>query len=300
MSTNRAVGVTGRAAVLLVTVFALLACGGGGGGGGSGASLAALAAAGSSPAAAPAPAAASPSPTPALAISRVETTFIVARNVNHTFPISIWLPASYDGGSQRYPTIYALDGDANNGLQTTRFENLQAVLQRLGTQAILVGIGGTVRRQTDYNLPGSDNFHAFLAKELIPLIDARYRTDPARRMLSGLSTGGNFVLIELFTTAPDGLVFNVFHASDGAFWQQEGQLYGLETDMSARVGTRLLTVTLVLDSSSTGNTRNVEAMRNRIAARSYRDLTLLGTVFSLGHVQMDVPSFEGVVRRAYP
>jgi predicted alpha/beta superfamily hydrolase len=42
-------------------------------------------------------------------------------------------------------------------------------------------------------------FLAFLKSELIPLIEANYRADPARRILGGHSFGGLFTLYAMFT-----------------------------------------------------------------------------------------------------
>lgn len=277
-------------------VLALSACGGGGGGGGgSFAAIAVSAGAGGGAA----PASPPPAPAPPSSASRTVTSSVTSP-VGYTYPLSIYLPPGYDGGSTRYPVIYALDGDATNGQSATRFVNLRTILQTLGTSAILVGVGGTERRQTDYNLPGATAFHAFFANALIPHIEANYRADPARRMLTGLSTGGNFPLIEFLTQAPDAFLFKVYHSVDAAFWQQESQLYALEAAAYARVADRPLPVMLILDSSSAGNTQYVETMAQQIASRNYRELQLLHTVFSVSHVQSDLPSFEAAVRRAFP
>ena len=50
---------------------------------------------------------------------------------------------------------------------------------------------------------GGDAFFQFLAEELVPRIDATYRTDPAQRVLCGHSLGGFFSLYVLLTTGRD-------------------------------------------------------------------------------------------------
>ena len=132
------------------------------------------------------------------------------------YRIDIYIPASYDAGTDSFATIYALDGDATNGLPDTRFVNLKNILQRRGTKAILVGIGGSARRQEDYNFPGANGYHAFLAKELVPYLESKYRMDPKRRMLSGLSTSGNLAATAMFLEAPDQLVFSYFLSTEAA------------------------------------------------------------------------------------
>ena len=59
----------------------------------------------------------------------------------------------------------------------------------------------SIRRNTDFLPPGSVPYHAFLTQELVPAIDTRYRTDPANRILSGLSYGGT---ITFFAFAYEG------------------------------------------------------------------------------------------------
>jgi predicted alpha/beta superfamily hydrolase len=46
--------------------------------------------------------------------------------------------------------------------------------------------------------PGAENFLRFLQEELIPYVDANFRTDPADRTLWGYSLGARFGLYALF------------------------------------------------------------------------------------------------------
>ena len=51
-------------------------------------------------------------------------------------------------------------------------------------------------------------YHEFITQELIPFIDTHFRADPKRRILSGMSLGGAFVVTSLFLEAPDTLYFS--------------------------------------------------------------------------------------------
>lgn len=268
------------------------ACGGGGGGGGGGLPIL-------PPTAGPAPQQPAPAPAPA-ATDRVVSESIQSGFTGAPYPLAIYLPAGYDQGTDAYPVIYALDGDAVNGLPQSRFENLKDILVKRGTKAILVGIGNAARRQEDYNFPGAFKYHDFLAKELIPFIDSKYRTNPKNRMLTGLSTSGNLAATALFLEAPDNLVFSSFVSIEGAFWQQEAQNNDLEQKMFDALAGRPLPVTLILASCADGcNQPYVKQLYQRMAARNYAGLLLLNPEFSTTHVGADVLAFEDAVVRIY-
>ncbi|MBL2545334.1 alpha/beta hydrolase, partial [Klebsiella pneumoniae] len=54
----------------------------------------------------------------------------------------------------------------------------------------------------DVSYGGAAHYRDFLAEQVLPMIDARYRTDPARRAYAGHSYGGLFGAYVL-TTRPD-------------------------------------------------------------------------------------------------
>jgi hypothetical protein len=274
-----------------VVLAGVSACGGGGGGGGGG-GVPMLPPTSGAPVQPPAPA---PS-----GDGRVVNESIRSSANGVTYPITIFLPAAYEAGSDAFPTIYALDGDATNGQPETRFMNLRNILLKRGTKALLIGIGNTARRQEDYNFPGADAYHAFLAKELIPFIESKYRADPKMRMLTGLSTSGNLAASALFLEAPDNLVFSHFISIEGAFWQQQSHLYQLEQKMFDALAGRPLPVTLILaHCGSNCNGPQVKAMYQRMADRRYPGLQLIETEFVASHVGADVLAFEDAMVRIF-
>jgi uncharacterized protein len=122
--------------------------------------------------------------------------------------IHVRLPDLYESETESYPTVYLTDGDS-------LFPMLAPTHLFLGydehvPEAILVGIAygtfgeGNMRR-TDYT-PAPDGdaaaYQRFLAEELIPEIERRYRSDASRRVLVGQSRGGTFVLYSAMS-APD-------------------------------------------------------------------------------------------------
>jgi enterochelin esterase-like enzyme len=233
-------------------------------------------------------------------VGRVLSASVISSHTGYAYNIDIYLPASFDTGSASYPTICVLDGDSRFVGTDTRFTNFKSILQRRGTNAILIGIGGTERRQTDYNFPGAYAYHDFIALELIPYVESRFRSDPNKRMLSGLSTSGTFAATALFIEAPNQLVFSYFLSAEGAFWQQLSLVQDLEQQMFVALAGKSLPVTLIL-ARSTGvgptNTTYVHDLYERMAARHYVGLTLLETAFPYSHAEMDDPSFEDAIAR---
>jgi predicted alpha/beta superfamily hydrolase len=129
------------------------------------------------------------------------------------YHLSVALPDSYHTSTQAYPVIYVLDGDFNFGVAAdlTRFSNWFRRVPEL----IIVGIGYDIKttdefvalRDLDFDVPGipgaatdsaPDRFLAALTQEIIPFINANYRTIPTDRCLQGYSSSGIFVLYALF------------------------------------------------------------------------------------------------------
>ena len=147
----------------------------------------------------------------------------------------VHLPEGYEHeATQSYAVLYVLDGSSQD-LHTAASADLMA---RIGItpKVIIVGIpnvSGT-GRQRDYTPPGmrqdidfedspegrADNFMAFFRDELIPKIDAEYRTT-STRMLAGNSRGGLFVLYALTS---DYLLFDSYFAHSPAFWRDDAKI----------------------------------------------------------------------------
>jgi predicted alpha/beta superfamily hydrolase len=236
------------------------------------------------------------------ASGRVESLVVASQKVGFTYNIDVYLPAGYDTGSTPYPVIYALDGDSRFDGTNTRFDNFREIMRSKGTNAILVGIGGTARRQTDYNFPGATAFHDFLTLELVPLIDARFRTNPGKRILSGISTSGNLAATALFLEAPTQLVFSHFISAEGAFWQQTDTVYTLEEQMFNATKGKNIGATLILalaNGAPATNATYVHDLFVRVDARHYAGLKLLETSFPTGHVAADNPSFDDALNKIF-
>jgi predicted alpha/beta superfamily hydrolase len=129
------------------------------------------------------------------------------------YHLSVALPDGYKTSTQAYPVIYVLDGDFNFGVAAglTRFSNWFRQVPEL----IIVGIGYDMEtsdqwvqlRDLDFDVPGmpgaasgsaANLFLDALTQEIIPFMDANYRTIPSDRCLEGYSSSGIFVLYALF------------------------------------------------------------------------------------------------------
>ena len=261
------------------------------------------------------------------AVGSVTSATVNSVQTGYTYKIYIYLPASYASGMATYPVIYATDGDTSFP-PDGRFVNFEKILQRRRIDAILVGIGGTERRDKDYNLPGAIAYHAFITQQLIPFVESHFRADPNRRILSGISYGGSFVVTSLFLEAPDTLFFSHYISAEGSFFLPS--FIALEQAFVRTIGTRSIPATLILargaatnkvqqqQFSSAMGSKNIPAMANlargfseatnsaevdafyrRMVSRHYADLILIETNFPTDHIGTDNPSFDDAMVRIF-
>ncbi len=137
-----------------------------------------------------------------------ETVKITSKVLGEERTLLVSLPGGYARATARYPVLYMTDGDAH--LIHTR--GTVDFLARNGEMpdVIIVGITNTDRtrdltptrgfrrlpdgtRQEIAGSGGGSRFLDFFARELIPYVDAHYRTTPYR-ILAGHSLGGLFTL----------------------------------------------------------------------------------------------------------
>lgn len=153
--------------------------------------------------------------------------------------VSVYLPPGYDASTERYPVIYAQDGqnlfDPARAFGGTAWD-LARTCDRLiaaGEMApvIIVAVDNSPARMDEYTpVPDAehgggraDDYGRYLAEELKPLVDARLRTKagPEDTALLGSSLGG-LVSLHLALTRPD--VFSRAAALSPSLWWAEGEL----------------------------------------------------------------------------
>ncbi|MBL0968205.1 MAG: alpha/beta hydrolase [Brevundimonas sp.] len=151
-----------------------------------------------------------------------------------TREINVWLPPGYEQSGQAYPVLYLLDG----GVTWQDFHHISGLAQ-LGTvngatrDVIVVGIA-SVDRRNELALPTenaeliaryptqgqSARFRQFLTDEVLPFVEARYRTN-GETALMGESLAGLFV-VETFLKEPQ--IFDGYVAVSPSLWWDGGRL----------------------------------------------------------------------------
>src|SRR4051812_8262737 len=144
-------------------------------------------------------------------------------------PLWVYVPPGYDGSAQRYPSVYVLQGYTG---QLAMWGNRSAYRQTFPEAADAVFAAGDVPPAvvvfvdawTAYggsqfvDSPGTGRYHSYLCEEVVPFVDARYRTlaDRAHRAISGKSSGGFGAMITPMLR-PD--LFGAFasHAGDSLY-----------------------------------------------------------------------------------
>ena len=109
--------------------------------------------------------------------------------------VRIYLPPGYPSGSEAYPVILFHDGPEYISLGNTN-----NIFDYLISEHLMVPVIGVfvppVDRQPEYAGSKIDLFTDFISTELMPVIDAKYKTskDPSKRAMVGASDGGNISL----------------------------------------------------------------------------------------------------------
>lgn len=245
---------------------------------------------------------------PAETVGQVIKTSVKSVFTGSTYAIEVYLPPGYAGGTAALPVIYATEGDAPYGNVSvsyvgsarSRFDTFKQAMQKRGTQAILVGIGGTASRDTDFLKPGASRYLDFIVKELAPNIEKQYRADPRRRALSGLSHGGYFVAAALILEAQAGKPPSFSHylsteCSVGEYTSPAGILAFAKT-----IEGKSLPTTLFIAGAKAGNHPLIGIpLYNQLAAQNAPGLTLLKAEYETSHVGADMPAFEEALKRFF-
>jgi putative tributyrin esterase len=123
--------------------------------------------------------------------NRVKTVNFESKLIGKTLPYKVVLPADYQRSSGTgYPVLYLLHGLSGHYADWTTRTNIAdyAAQYRL----IIITPEGNDSWYVDSAGVASDKYESYVVNELIPDVDARYRTIQARygRGIAGLSMGG--------------------------------------------------------------------------------------------------------------
>jgi S-formylglutathione hydrolase FrmB len=142
----------------------------------------------------------------------------------HVRPVWVWTPPGYDRSDRRYPSIYAIQGMTGQiDMWRNRFAfrpNVLELVDAAGLDAVIVfvdcwtSLGGSQFLDS----PATGNYHTYLCEEVVPFVDARYRThaDAAHRGIAGKSSGGYGAMVTPMLR-PDVFGGLATHAGDALF-----------------------------------------------------------------------------------
>jgi Putative esterase len=146
-----------------------------------------------------------------------------------TRPLWVYVPPQYNDSDRRYPSVYVIQGLTgqldmwrNRAPFRRNFPELVDGLFASGDSppAILVyvdcwtSLGGSQFLDS----PGTGRYHTYLCEEVVPWVDARYRTlaAPEHRGISGKSSGGYGAMVTPMLR-PDLFGGLATHAGDALF-----------------------------------------------------------------------------------
>jgi uncharacterized protein len=156
---------------------------------------------------------------------------LTSKTLGEDRQILVRVPPDYLRGTARYPVLYMTDGDAQ-------------MLHTVGTVQFLAGVGrmpemivvGIVQSNRSRELTpthwkhflssgeeeyptsgGGEQFLDFIEKELIPWVEASYRTEPFR-IFAGHSLGG-LLAVHAFVSRPN--LFNATIAASPTLWWED-------------------------------------------------------------------------------
>ncbi|HEY6804550.1 MAG TPA: alpha/beta hydrolase family protein [Pyrinomonadaceae bacterium] len=170
----------------------------------------------------------------AFAAQRIDTVRFQSKLVNATLPYNVILPPDYDTSpTTRYPVLYLLHGLTGHYVDWVTRTNVADYAAQY--RMIVVTPEGNDGWYTDSVTVATDKYESYILKELIPDVQARFRTIEARygRAIAGLSMGG-YGAIKFGLKSPATFVF--VGSMSGAFGvtrlsEQEAGASGWATSM---------------------------------------------------------------------
>jgi S-formylglutathione hydrolase FrmB len=148
----------------------------------------------------------------------------------HVRPLWVYLPPGYDEDPERrYPSVYVIQGftgqidmwNNRDPFRPTYPELIDAMFERRASPPVVVvfvdcwtSLGGS----QFLNSPGTGRYLDFLCDEVVPFVDAGYRTDARRerRGIQGKSSGGyGAMVVPMLRPEPFGALAS--HAGDALF-----------------------------------------------------------------------------------
>jgi hypothetical protein len=144
-------------------------------------------------------------------------------------PLYVYVPPGYDESEERYPSVYVIQGYTGQAAmwwnRTAFRESFPAAADRLfasgeapPTVVVYVDAWTAYGGSQFVDSPGTGRYHTYLCEEIVPWVDAHYRTmaDAAHRGIQGKSSGGFGAMITPMLR-PDLFGGLATHAGDGMY-----------------------------------------------------------------------------------
>jgi ferri-bacillibactin esterase len=261
------------------------------------------------------------------ALADTEIHYLQSRHVGDEFKLFVSLPTVPLPDGYRLPVIYALDANMTFGIvsDTARAMAIEGAVP----PALIVGIGyrtgwlipdAWVKRTRDFTptsiptfdrlasamLPGAEGrtmesgraaaFLRFIREELKPFIAARYPVDSADATVTGISLGGLFPLVTLFTE-PD--TFQRYLACSPSIWWDKEWLLAEETKYAAthRDLPARLFIAAGGEETDANSKAQMAAMPESVAPLGQEMLNRDGKVMMVEYLETFVPTLRS---RGYP
>jgi predicted alpha/beta superfamily hydrolase len=261
---------------------------------------------------------------PAAYIPDTEVRILRSSQVKQDYRISIALPYEYlDFQEKTYPTIYILDANLYFGM----FTEISRMLYLCGmTESIIVGIGYPLdlpleesfnemmalrsldltpvvdeayeAERAQLGMPektgGASKFLSFLADDVIPMVEAEYRTAATDRTLVGHSFGGLFALYTLFqkpTLFRNYIVGSPYlFFGDMVLFDYEERFAEDRTSLPVKL---FLSAGGLEESITEPYVSNLYKFKARLLSRNYTDFELTSQIFEkCNHCAAIAPMFQ--------
>jgi enterochelin esterase-like enzyme len=163
-----------------------------------------------------------------------------SRYLAETPLVRVFLPPGYGQSSERYPVLYANDGQDMEALGLSGTVD-SLVSNGLMQPIIVIAVHAGEDRLQNYGTVGQPNaqglgsraeaYEKFIVRELVPLVERRYRAESGRASLMGWSLGG----LSAFDLAwRNGRTFQKVGVFSGSFWWRTDDR-GPEAKQSSRI-----------------------------------------------------------------
>ncbi len=156
-----------------------------------------------------------------------DTFKVESKEVGEVRVINVWKPPMYKNSEESFPVLYMPDGGIKEDFPHMANTLAKLIKEKRIQPIILVGIENTERgrdltgySESDYDArfcpqsDGAKSFRSFIMKELIPIINNRYKTSTTKGII-GESLAGLFVM-ETLMQYPES--FDFYIAFDPSLW----------------------------------------------------------------------------------